>query len=282
MAAAADRNTSRPSADMAPGPGLCAHAVAELDTAIAHLAWRGSRVHEGVHLARKALRRTRATIALGGEVLGPGAELVDRELRGLNRGLSPLRDLQALVETLDRLIDAGYDAAVTRLLRHVRRAAMEHRSKGAQEMLETDPALASRRALLDTLRAAMLVLPWSALLPEQIEAAHAYSQNRLKEARQRAVKSARDKDWHRWRRRARRVSQQRRALRAIGTEPDTVGKGHDFDKRTTERLGLAQDLVLLIAGCGDDSPFSKDDRVALRAFAEPELARLRRRIAASR
>ncbi|WP_394541506.1 hypothetical protein [Lysobacter enzymogenes] len=50
------------------------------------------------------MRRARATLALGANGLGPGAALVDRELRALNRDLSPLRDAHALVETLDRLL----------------------------------------------------------------------------------------------------------------------------------------------------------------------------------
>ena len=51
-----------------------------------------------------------------------------------------------------------------------------------------------------------------------------------------------------------------------------------FDKRTTEHLGQAQDLSLLLAHCGRRSPFSKRDRRALRSRAEPALQRLRRRI----
>ncbi|HEV8694276.1 MAG TPA: CHAD domain-containing protein [Lysobacter sp.] len=284
MAVAADRNASRQPAAPSPEPGLRAHALAdhvlrELDAAIAHLAWRGSRVHAGVHLARKALRRTRATIALGAAGLGPGAELLDRELRRVNRGLSPLRDVQALVETLDRLIDSGYDAATTQLLQRVRRVAHARRSKVAHEILASDPALAARRAMLDVLRDAMQALPWQALMPEQIEAAREYSRQRLRAARLRAIKRARDEDWHRWRRRARRVAQQRSALIAIGMDPDQLDQADEFDKRTTERLGLAQDLALLIARCGRDSPFSKVDRTALRAFAKPKLARLRRKLA---
>ena len=93
----------------------------------------------------------------------------------------------------------------------------------------------------------------------------------------RAVHTMEDDDWHRWRRRARRASQQRRALEAIGLGP-AAGAADLFDKRTTERLGQAQDLTLLLDHCGADSPFSPSERDALRSYAKPALARLRKRI----
>ena len=52
-------------------------------------------------------------LALGGAALGPGAALIDRELRKLNDGLSALRDAHALVETFDRLL-RGQDEAAAR------------------------------------------------------------------------------------------------------------------------------------------------------------------------
>lgn len=282
MPATTDRAGPQPPTS-APGPGLRTYATAELDSALAHLAWRGGRVHEGVHLARKALRRTRATLALGAAALGGQSERIDKRLRRLNRGLSLLRDAQALVETLDRLISSDYgDAAITSLLQSARSEAAARRIEVAQGILGADPALGERRAALGALRAALAALPWEALTAAQIETVHEHSQRRLHDARLRALKSDDDDDWHRWRRRARRVSQQRRALTAIGVDPDHLTDDDGFDKRTTERLGAAQDLTLLIEHCGRDSPFSKAHRAALHAFAKPELARLRRKIAAAR
>ncbi|MEH6418627.1 CHAD domain-containing protein, partial [Pseudomonas sp. CGJS7] len=106
-----------------PGLRLRAFATRELDQALDALGWRGNRIHAGVHLARKCLRRTRAALALGGDALGPGAALVDRELRGLNLNLSNLRDAHALVETLDRLLRSHAEAEVRALLLRARRRA---------------------------------------------------------------------------------------------------------------------------------------------------------------
>jgi CHAD domain-containing protein len=258
----------------APGPALCAYAIAEL--AVARASLGGTDLHEGVHQARKSLRRLRAVLALGDGILGPGAHLLDRELRAINEGLSDLRDAHALVETLDRLIGRERHEGRQAVLMRAREAAVLAREERAGAALRSDPGLARRIALVDVLSAALPALTWAPLTPSALRMALADSDDRTRSARERALRSGADEDWHRWRRRARRASQQRRALAAIRVKaPAATGA---FDKRTTQRLGEAQDLILLLAHCGAKSPFSKDDRVALRGHAEPALERLRRRI----
>lgn len=265
----------------ATGAVLGDYAGRELEFAIARLAWRGGRLHAGVHQARKALRRTRAALALGGDALGPGAALVDRELRRINDGLSSLRDAQALVETLDRQLALGHDATTLRVLRRVRRVAAGARVVAARDAHAADPGLAGRRAMLQVLRAALSALPWGTVAASRLRASVADSQSRMDQAQGRAISTGRDEDWHRWRRRARRLSQQRRALHASGLAAQVPFEHLAFDKATTERLGVAQDLSLLLEHCGRRSLFSKPDRRALRRYADPALARLRQRIAAA-
>ena len=266
-------------AGQAPGDSLGDYARGELDAAIARLGWRGGRLHAGVHLARKSLRRARAALALGADTLGPGATLVDRELRRINDGLSSLRDAQALVETLDRQLAIGHDDATMRLLRRARRVAAASRVAAAHAALADDPALAGRRSLLRVLRAALDALPWGAVAASRLRGRLADSQSRKDQAQARAITTGGDEDWHRWRRRARRLSQQRRALHASGLDAQVPFDAAAFDKHTTERLGVAQDLSLLLEHCGRRSVFSKPDRRALRRYAGPALAHLRHRIA---
>src|SRR4051812_17816611 len=152
---------------------LRAYACSELDRAITHLGWRGGRVHEGVHQARKSLRRTRATLALGGAVLGPGAELIDREIRRVTRSLSKMRDAQALVETLDRLIAKGKAPEALPVLRRARRTGAIARVESARRELASDPGLARKRAMLATLRAALPALPWESLTETRVRDAFA-------------------------------------------------------------------------------------------------------------
>ena len=250
--------------------------MAELETAMAGLSARGGRIHAGVHQARKALRRTRAVLALGDAALGPGAVLVDHELRRINRGLSTLRDAHALVMTLDRLAAKPHDEAVARLLRRARRIAATERARHTRESLQAAPSLADRRAMVALLRAALQGLPWNALTPSVLNDALDRTARRIGKAQAQAVASDHDESWHRWRRRMRRLSQQRRACAAIGFD---TGAPSLFDKSLAEQLGVAQDLNLLLEHCGRGSPFSKPDRAALQQFARASLTRQRKRVA---
>jgi CHAD domain-containing protein len=250
------------------------YATSELARAIACLAWRGPRVHAGVHQARKSMRRVRATLALASARLGPGARLVDRALREVIRGLSKLRDAHALAGTLEPLLARhAQDAEATALLHRAQRAAARARVACARKVLAIDPGLENRRAMLRTLLAALQGLPWDRIDASDTDAALLHGRARADAARAAVAGSNDADDWHRWRRRVRRLSQQRRALGDASAGMDT------HDKRLAELLGQAQDCTLLGAHCGRRSPFAPADRGRLRHWANQDLARLRTRIA---
>ena len=255
------------------GDGLCRYAVAELDVAISALAARGSRIHEGVHRARKAMRRVRAALALGAEALGPGVRLVDRELRRRNRGLSALRDAQALVATLDRLELKAHDESTGRALHRAHRSAKRHRARLGRDP-DTVATLDATRATLAVLHAALHGLPWTAVTMATLVDALERTDHRIARALDRVRDEGDDADWHRWRRRVRRLSQQHRACGAAGFEIATS----PFDKSLAEQLSVAQDLLVLRAHCGHDSPFRDADRALLHGYAEAALARQRERV----
>lgn len=262
----------------APPPGARLHAVAatELLRAIDHLGWRGPRLHAGVHQARKSMRRTRAVLALGMPALGAGAALIDRELRRAIRSLSRLRDAHALIGTCDHwLAKEAADGDTAALLRRVRRTAARARAMAARNALVDDPQLGGRRALLLTLHAALGGLDWAAVDEACIVAALRRSAERIASAGERARDSGRDEDWHRWRRRARRLSQQHTALGDCAPATDADREG----KRLALLLGQAQDYAMLIEHCGRKSGLAKADRERLRELAGARLARVRARIA---
>ncbi|WP_460727562.1 CHAD domain-containing protein [Lysobacter rhizosphaerae] len=248
---------------------------AELEAAAAGLdASAGHHLHAGVHRARKGIRRARAALALGDPVLGPGAILLERELRRVNRSLSELRDAQALVEVLGRLAAKARDEPTLRVLRRALRkgkagrAAMARRPELAEELART-------RALLATLCAALTGLPWDGISPAQLAEALARSSQRIDSARGKVCDDGSMEDWHRWRRRMRRLSQQHRACVGAGLE----WAASLFDKSLAEQLGVMQDLRLLLEHCGSDSPFAPSDREALKRFAKTAWSRQRDRIA---
>ena len=251
------------------------YADAELGKAIAHLGWRGGRMHEGVHQARKSLRRVRAVLALGAQVLGPGAELIGREVRRVNRRMSRMRDAQALVETLDRLLKRAKSQHELPVLRRARRVAAQARADSARRERAEDPELAQKRLLLATLHAALPALPWNALTETRVRDALDCGLARIETAGTRARANGRDNDWHRWRRRVRRLSQQHRA---VGDEITDLGFARKRCKALAELLGEAQDHALLREHCGRRSIFAEPDRHVLAALADEGTQRMRERI----
>lgn len=261
------------------GDRLHAYAAAELAHAIACLGWHGGRLHAGVHQARKSLRRTRAALALGLPTLGPGARLIDRELRRTNRRLSKLRDAHALVHTLDVLLqktEEAEDEQAALALRRARRIAARIRARRARATLTDDPQLRDRRALLATLQAALPALPWREIHEADVRARFELSLLRVDEAGSRARATGRNEDWHRWRRRTRRFSQQHRALCDSAALPPEAEHRH---KVLATLLGEAQDYALLREHCGKRSAFAEADRRVLRELSERGMRHLRERIA---
>lgn len=268
-----------PSATPPPSPGdaLRDHALAELRRAIDCFGWRGGRVHAGIHQGRKSLRRVRAVLALGGERLGPGMPLLDRELRRVCRSLSAERDAQALVEALDRLQSRTRSAAMGSHLRRLRRQAAAQRAQTLRDTLAADPALGRRRALLRLLLAALPALDWPVLDVDAVQAGLARSRGRVDRAAARVLRRGKPADWHRLRRRLRRLAQQATALRqtghggAIGAPPD---------RHLATALGRLQDLHLLRVRCGERLPFGLSDGGPVAARAGAELDRGQARLAA--
>jgi hypothetical protein len=260
------------------GMALRAYAAEELDRALAYLAWRGGRLHGGVHQARKSLRRARSVLALGMPALGPGAELLGREFGRLNRRLSKLRDAQALIEVLDRLIGKTEETDLAPVLRRARRVAAKDRAECARNVLADDPNLARRRAMLTTLRAAFPALAWNALTEADVRDAWARSRLRVEEAGARALATGDDSDWHRWRRRVRRISQQHLA---VGDMLPDLTQTRRYYKSLAASLGEAQDYALLREHCGKRSLFSGPDRRTLRELADRGSQRIRARVAES-
>lgn len=272
------RDSSSPESGIAvaPGIGLGAYASNELSRAIDLLSWHGARRHTGVHQARKSMRRARATIALGASALGQGARPIDRELGRINRSLSTVRDAQSLVESLARLSDRHTGPDATLLLKRARRAAVQQRIARTRAEMQDDPDFTGRRAALTVLMAGLQALPWQAVLEQDLLTALRSSASKAKAASKQARRSGRDNDWHRWRRRARRLSQQHRALGELVALPNVPKDQH---KALAVLLGEAQDYALLIDHCGTGAPFNDVDRPALQALAKKGLKRTRARIA---
>lgn len=248
------------------GAALLAEVGHELERAARQLARPGEERHDGIHQARKSVRRVRAVLALGGAAFAESAPVrrIDAGLRSLCRGLSCLRDADAL---RDALLQLESDAVLgpiecERLCAFV--AALRARRLAAA--LARDPDFARRRARLQVALARVGGLPWGSVDAAAVRAAHAESVDRLGKALKRARRSEDPEDWHRLRRRLRRLRQQESALArrapALGLHTEGIGE-------LAERMGRAQDHALLLAHCQRSGVFAARDRANLRRLVQP-------------
>ncbi|MBW8367061.1 MAG: CHAD domain-containing protein [Arenimonas sp.] len=254
------------------GLRLKAFALSELAQAQALLGAPGDQRHTGVHQARKCLRRTRAALALGRKALGREGRRLDEDLGRLCRGLSPLRDAQALIEGLQRLPASGPSPLASALPEMVA-LARARRDACLARSLARDPELQRRRDRLQAMTARLAALDWDDVKRGAVAKAVARSEKRLAKARRRASRHpGDDARWHAMRRRLRRVRQQDHLLAAI--EPDLRPVGNVTAEEAAV-LGEAQDDALLLRHCGSHSPFPPPLRKLLRAEARTRLGRVR-------
>ena len=267
-----------PLASLELGDKLKAFAVAQLQRTIAYLAQPGKARHQGIHEGRKCIRRARATLALAARAFKrrkctARAKLVDNDLGQLCRGLSPLRDAQALLEALARIKDATAEVAV--ILPSARTAARARRDQLLQSALQRNPDFLSRQQRLLAILARVEKLPWHDIDAADIKSALNRSVRRVEKAQRNAHRHPEhDEIWHVYRRRLRRLRQQDSLL--AGIEPGLRPSVTDLEQQA-ERLGESQDDALLLKHCGNRSPFAPNQRKILRTIANARLRLMRSR-----
>lgn len=253
------------------GSALLSATCTQLEHAARQLARPGQARHEGIHQARKSLRRARAILALGQRKLGAQAVALDAQIGRLGRGLSALRDAHALVETLQRLqLD---EPGLSEVLPAAIIAASARRDAMLQAALQRDPELASRQRRIAVMLRQAQKLNWRTIRERTVTKALARSEARIDRARRQAEAQPHDHAaWHRLRRRIRRLRQQHTVLEELA--PQLCQHLPPTDDRA-EALSLSQDDALLLARCTTRSPFTAEHRVLLRAVARRRLAQVR-------
>jgi len=248
------------------GAMLRAEAEQDIERAVRQLARPGEERHQGIHQARKSIRRARALLALGGDafVALPSVRRLDTALRSLCRGLSALRDADAL---RDALLHLSRDAVIgpiecERLCAFV--AVVRARRLAAA--LARDSDFARRRARLLDVRRRLAGLPWERVEGAAIDAALTHSRKRLRKALNAAKGGTDVEAWHALRRRIRRLRQQESALARVLPSPPRATPGI---ADLAERMGSAQDHALLLAHCRRSGVFPARDRATLRRLVEP-------------
>ncbi|NOT87991.1 MAG: CHAD domain-containing protein [Lysobacter sp.] len=254
------------------GMRLLVFAGEQLQQAQAHLVRKGEALHEGIHQARKSIRRARATLALGARVFGPRAQALDDELGRLCRGLSHLRDAQALIEVLQRL-EAQAPDRIRAILPAAERLARERRDDILERALVRDPAFQARGLRLQAAQQRLARLGWRAVDETEVSSAMKRSQRRADKAAKQIKKNPEDDEaWHVYRRRLRRLRQQDSLLAEL-LPALRLSKKRARD--LADVLGESQDDALLLRHCDRRSPFPSDQRKQLRAIARERLRRTR-------
>lgn len=251
---------------------LLGYARQQLLTAEQQLARKGQARHQGIHVARKCIRHARAALAIGRTVVGKRYVFINAELGRFCRGLSPLRDAQALIEELKRL-HVGASESLLNILLAAESVAIERRDQMLAKALTNDPQFMHRRQRLQHLAEKLQHMDWDQVDQNSVVQAIYRSEHRLKKASKRLNKMQDDNQaWHEYRRRFRRLRQQAGILAGLGVD---IGLPDRHTKAESDALGEVQDIAMLIRQCGSRSPFTVAIRRPLRNIARQRLCNAR-------
>lgn len=220
------------------------------------------------------MRRARACLALGEPALGAGANMIDRELSKICESLSSLRDAQARVESLDRLLannSNDAESGIRPCLSAGKRLAVLARADAMRKEQAIDPDFLSRRERLRMLEAALPVLPWQHMHSAMLTAAIHETMQACDAAAEKALSGGKEKDWHRLRRRRRRLAQQHTALENCGIQLPDIG---ELDRKLGSLLGEAQDLLVLGEFFKNHRGLPVKNSLMLRRFLKQEFKHL--------
>lgn len=209
--------------------------------------------HRGIHEARKALRRLKSLLRLGGTTFADALPSLEKAIDRLAVGLSSVRDAHVAVDTAGMLADSLDDAdACDAWARAIERLAQRSEACLA-DALNDDPGFQRRRREVDDLARQVQSLDWQRLTTEDIAIALAHSERRVTRARKRMGKAATVANLHRWRRRARRLRMQLELLRKARKAAGQPAPAHASRDKALARamsslsdaIGARQDLRLL-------------------------------------
>jgi CHAD domain-containing protein len=258
--------------------GLRRLAKNELNSAAEHLVRTAHPDDEAIHEARKSLKKVRAIVELVEADGGNGLASSPKRLRTINRALSRLRDVDAMVEIFKklksrnrRLFSRGALAGVQRRLSSRKRAVLN--------AAERKGAL---RTVLRDIRKVRKDAKWWEPRHRRfgaLEAGLRSTYRRGRKAMRRATTSGQAADFHEW----------RKQIKALWYELRLVQEGGKTMQRDVEALHRAEtwlgddhNIVVLCAELSKSRSIdgAKSDLDALRETANRYQSDLRRRAVA--
>jgi CHAD domain-containing protein len=231
-----------------------------------------------VHDARKALKKSRAILAMIEEDDGKGLGRARKQARSVNRRLSSLRDAEVSLKTLEQLQKRTSGAHNGRGLSGVHRKLAARKRELTLDARRAGTWQAAHRKLLELAKASERWRPadtgFDALSPG-LRATMRRGQRALTRAR----KTGRASDFHEWRKELKALWYQLRLLEASDARIRQDIRRLD---RAQTWLGEDHDLAVLSGELSGDSDGAASDEVRrLLAAAERRQRQLRRKAVAS-
>ena len=181
--------------------------------------------HKGIHEFRKAIRRLRSVLLLGGSLFGELGMTIDAFLRRLCRSLSALRDAHVAIEQTRLHSGNASDVELKALWKRISKMLVDAQARLLRHTWLKDPRFGRRQLRVEKMHAAILKLPWATLEATTVCAEVNKTRKRVDRAARRAEEKPTLLHRHRWRRRLRRHRMQIMALATMlddGSLPATV------------------------------------------------------------
>jgi CHAD domain-containing protein len=234
----------------------------------------GEALHEGIHEARKSIKKTRSLLRLLRGALGKEVyRQENRRLRQTARRLSGVRDTAAMVEAVDKLVEAEPDAAGDATVAAVRAVLVHHRQAAVDNPGDLEDR--ARESAGELARTPERAAGWrlrrkgfAALAPGY---RRAYKRGR--KAFRKAAGSGDDHRFHQWRKRVKDHWYHTRLVRRAwpgGLEPRVDGL-----KRLADLLGDDHDLAVLRERLAADDQVSRHGAKRVARLAARRQQRLR-------
>jgi adenylate cyclase len=254
--------------------GLSRSLHEQLDMAITELTDCQELTDDGIHEARKCLKKARTLLRLARPILGRVYREQNAQMRDAGRKLSELRDMQVLADTVDQLKEKEELPSAAKPALERMRGIVLRRKEELFRQAEQRNELPGVVEKLREIRTAISTWPLERANHETLMSAFEESMHRGQLAFAGALKSQHDDDFHTWRKRTKDVRYQLEFLHKMWAD---VLSGYAANAKQLEQaLGKDHDLAVLRGMISRKTPHEKKDAALLTAVIRDERKVLRK------
>lgn len=253
--------------------GLSRSLHEQLDVAITELSESQASLDDGIHEARKCLKRARTLLRLVRPVLGRAYRDQNVQLREIAHKLSELRDMQALAETIDHLKENDVDRGITSALERLRGMVLKRKEELFRQA-EKQNGLAGAVEKLREIRNGIAALQLERANYETLTFAFEDTVQRGQDAFSLALKDQEEENLHECRKRTKDLRYQLEFLHKMW--PDVLSGYADAAKHLEKTLGKHHDLSVLAGMTSRKTAQGRKDATLLSKALRKEQKPLRK------